>query len=208
MVFDLVEHRVKVETARFGSFMLQIGVDAATIESLYLRVGDAQRRFKGSPLAQVANRLEKEVVLASIFGTNSIEGGTLSEEETQHALELDPKLVQDVEQRRALNLKAAYDLSRRAAADPDWRLDVSFIQEIHAAIMRDIPTERNRPGLLRDNPRGIVTQVGNQAHGGRYKPPQYEGDIRLLLKELLNWHDELVTNGIPALIRAPLDIKR
>ena len=63
------------------------------------RVGDAHQRLRGSPLAQVANRLEKEVVVSSIFGTNSIEGGTLSEEETQLALDLDPAQVQDVEQR-------------------------------------------------------------------------------------------------------------
>ncbi|MEZ5582855.1 MAG: Fic family protein [Candidatus Competibacteraceae bacterium] len=204
MTLELTEHRVKLETARFGPFTLQIGLNPSAVESLYLRVGDAQRRFQGSPLAHVANQLEKEVVVTSIFGTNSIEGGTLSEEETQLALDLDPLSVSDVEQRRALNLKAAYDLSRQAAATPNWCLDISFIQAIHAAITRDIPDERNRPGALRDNPKGIVTHVGDQAHGGRYKPPQYGGDIHLLLEGLLTWHGELVANAIPALIRAPL----
>jgi len=37
------------------------------------------------------------VVVSSIFGTNSIEGGALSEEETQLALDLDPITVRDTE---------------------------------------------------------------------------------------------------------------
>jgi len=174
------------------------------VGTLYLRVNDAHQRLRGSPLAQVANRLEKEVVVSSIFGTNSIEGGTLSEEETQLALELDPAQVQGVEQRRALNLKAAYDLSRQAAANAGWCLSLDFILEAHAAITHDIPHERNRPGLLRDNPKGIATYVGDQAHGGRYKPPHFGRDIRLLLEALVSWNADLSKKGVPALIRAPL----
>ncbi len=203
MLFELIEHRMEIETARFGPFRMQMGIDTKAIDTLYLRVSDAHRRFKSSPLAQVAKQLEKEVVVTSIFGTNSIEGGTLSEEETQQALELDPAQVRDIEQRRALNLKAAYDLSRQPIGS-DWHLDLPFIQAIHAAITQDIPHEYNRPGQLRDNPKGIVTHVGDQAHGGRYKPPQYGGDIHLLLEALIDWHEELVNRNIPALIRAPL----
>lgn len=92
----------------------------AVLESLLLRVDDARKRFKSSPLSQVANRLEKEVVVSSIFGTNSIEGGTLSVEETEEALDLTPAQVQDIEQRRAINLKNAYELAQKAAAQPEW----------------------------------------------------------------------------------------
>jgi len=200
----LTEHRVRVETDRFGPFTLQLGLDVAAIDTLYLRVQDAHRRFIGSPLAQVANQLEKEVVVTSIFGTNSIEGGTLSEEETRAALDLDPNQVADIEQRRAVNLKAAYDLSLQAAADPEWRLDLRFIQQIHATITGDIPHRYDHPGLLRDNPKAIITRVGDSAHGGVYKPPQYGGDVSRLLQALLAWHGQLVEQRVPALIRAPL----
>ena len=100
--FTLGEQARKVDTDRFGPFILQIGVDARAIEALYLRVKDAYQRLRGSPLTQVATQLEKEVVVSSIFGTNSIKGGTLTEEETRQALDLDPARVRDVEQRRAL----------------------------------------------------------------------------------------------------------
>jgi len=204
MPLAIPEYLAEVDIARFGPFTFLVGVDAALVETPLLRVTDAHERFQASPLAQVADRLEKEVVVSSVFGTNSIEGGALSEEETQLALDLNPDRVQDIEQRRALNIKAAYDLAREAAAQPNWRLDRPFIQALHEAITRDIPHEHNRPGLLRDNPKATPTYVGNQAHGGRYKPPQFGGDIRRLLDALLSWHRELESCQVPVLIRAPL----
>lgn len=204
MPLEIPEHRVKIDTARCGPFTFRVGVYAAEVETALLRVSDAQARFQSSPLAQVADRLEREVVVSSIFGTNSIEGGALSEEETQLALDLDPVTVRDTEQRRALNIKAAYDLARDATSQPHWQLDLAFIQALHAAITRDIPHAQNRPGLLRDNPREVPTYVGNQVHGGRYRPPQFGGDIRLMLDSLLGWHQNLARLQVPVLIRAPL----
>ena len=49
-----------------------------------------------------------------------------------------------------------------------------------------------------------MTYVGDEAHGGRYKPPQYDKDIWRLLEALIGWHRDLVSAGVPALIRAPL----
>ncbi|AUB81043.1 Fic family protein [Candidatus Thiodictyon syntrophicum] len=84
---EFADHRLTVETARFGPFTFQVGVNPAAVETALLRVGDAHQRLQGSPLAQVAGQLEPEVVATSVFGTNSIEGGTLSEEETRLALD-------------------------------------------------------------------------------------------------------------------------
>ncbi|MGJ0431129.1 Fic family protein [Methylobacter sp.] len=204
MTFSFQEHLVRIETDRFGPFDLQIGCDMQTVETLLLRVNDAQQRFRNSPLSHIANHLEKEVTVSSIFGTNSIEGGALSETETQSALELDPSKIQDIEQRRALNLKQAYDLSRQAASDPEWQLDVKFIQALHAAVTDQLPHERNQPGVLRNNSKSITTYVGDQAHGGRYKPPQYDKDIIKMLEALVCWHQQLKDQQVPVLIRAPL----
>ena len=52
--------------------------------------------------------------------TSTIEGGTLAEEETAQALAFDPSHVRETEERRVLNLKAAYDLSKKAASTPGW----------------------------------------------------------------------------------------
>jgi Fic family protein len=194
----------RVETSRFGPFTFQVGVDEREAAMLLQRVADAQVRFLSSPLSQVANRLEQEVLVSSIFSTNTIEGGTLTEEETKDALDLDPSQVQAEEQRRAVNIKHAYDIAQKSSQDPHWCLSVDFIKQIHAAISDGIPHKYNQPGLIRSNPKNVVTHVGDTAHGGRYKPPQYGGDIELLLNQMVIWHNELATAEIPALIRAPL----
>lgn len=194
----------RIDTERFGPFVFEPGIVIADMALALQRVEDAHERFVASPLDQVANRLEKEVVVSSVFGTNTIEGGTLSENETATALALDPALVQEVEQRRAINIKAAYDLSQAAAAKPGWSLDVPFIIDVHRLITDRIPHADNRPGLLRDNPKDRVTYVGDAAHGGRYQPPQSGRDIDVLLQALVEWHAKLEAAGVPALIRAPL----
>ncbi len=193
-----------VETSRFGPFSFQIGVNEHETEMLLQRVADAQLRFLSSPLSQVANRLEQEVLVSSIFGTNTIEGGTLSEEETKDALDIDPAQVQAQEQRRVVNIKTAYDVAQNSAQVPHWNLSVDFMKQIHAAITDGIIHKFSRPGVIRSNPKNIVTRVGDTAHGGIYKPPQYGGDIELLLDHLAVWHNKLADAEIPALIRAPL----
>ncbi len=194
----------RIETDRFGPFVFRHGIVGADIELAFRRVEDAHERFVASPLSQVANRLEREVVVSSVFGTNTIEGGTLTEDETASALALDPAQVQEVEQQRAGNIKAAYDLSQRAAATPGWALSVPFIIDLHRLITHAIPHPDNRPGQLRDNPKERITYVGDDAHGGRYKPPQYGRDIERLLEALIGWHADMEAAGVPALIRAPL----
>lgn len=194
----------RVETSRFGPFTFRVGVDQSEAAMLLQRVIDAQERFMSSPLSQVADRLEQEVIVSSIFSTNTIEGGTLTEEETKEALDLDPAQVQAEEQRRAVNIKTAYDIAQKSAQDPHWSLSLDFMKQIHAAITYDIPHKFNRPGLIRSNPKNILTHVGDTIHGGRYKPPQYGGDIELLLIHLVKWHNAQTAAAIPALIRAPL----
>ncbi len=201
---DLSALTCRVETRRFGPFVFQTGINPGQIELLLQRVEDAHERFIASPLSQVASQLEREVVVSSVFGTNTIEGGTLSEDETASVLALDPATVKEVEQQRAVNIKAAYDLSQRAARTPGWTLNREFILEAHRLITQGIPHPDNHPGAIRDNPKDRVTYVGDEAHGGRYKPPQYGQDIQRLLDALIDWHGTLEQAGLPALIRAPL----
>jgi Fic family protein len=198
------DYEFRVETQRFGPFAFRVGVDGGAVETALLRANDAHERFSESPLSQVANQFEREVIASSVFGTNSIEGGTLSEEETSELLEADPLLIKAIEQRRVVNIKAAYDIAQHVTPKMNWQLTVEFICKIHAAITRDLPDEYNQPGILRDNPKSIITRVGNAAHGGEYKPPQYGGDVKLLVESLVAWHAQLADAGIPALIRAPL----
>lgn len=196
----------RVETLRSGVFKFQLGVSEAEIRLPLQRVVDAQERFRSSPLSSVATDLEKEVVVSSIFGTNSIEGGELNEQETEQVLALSPEQIQTIHQRRVVNIKNAYDFIRDVASQAHWQPTLSDVCRIHVLVSEGLQIEapENMPGRLRDNPEGIITRVGNDEHGGIYKPPQLGKDIQLLLSSLLDWNRELTDAGIPALIRAPL----
>ena len=100
---DFASLTSRVDTARFGPFEFALVFDQHQIQISLQRVEDAHERFIASPLSQVANQLEREVVVSSVFGTNTIEGGALSESETETALQLDPRQVKEIEQRRAVN---------------------------------------------------------------------------------------------------------
>lgn len=195
---------LRIETERFGPFTFQLGVDLTAVAVPMVRAEDAWRRFSASPLARVANQLQREVLVQSVFGTNTIEGANLTEEETGRALDLDPATVQAEQEIRVRNIKAAYDLAVVSSEDPDWRFSVNFIRAVHSEICRDLPHPDNRPGLLRDNPKERPTFVGDAEHGGRYKPPQNGRDISRLLDGLVSWHQDLVDAGISPLLRAPL----
>lgn len=195
---------LKVETQRFGPFVFQIGVDMDALAVPILRFTDAYERFTASPLSQVANKLEQEVLVQSVFGTNTIEGGTLSEDETAEALMLAPGEIAEVEQRRAMNIKMAYEFAQNAASRTDWVLDRAFILELHRLITNQVPHADNQPGVIRNNPKSRVTAVGDASHGGQYRTPQFGRDVSKLLDALIEWHAKLVGADMSPLIRAPL----
>lgn len=196
----------RVETFRSGVFKFQIGLSEQDLNILLQRVMDAQIRFSSSPLSSVASSLEKEVIVSSVFGTNTIEGGELSEVETEQALLLLPEQVGSIQQKRALNISNAYDYIRTVSSQKNWQPTLESVREIHRLVYDGLEanSEMNQPGLLRDNPEGVVTSVGNAEHGGIYKPPQLGADIKLLLESLLDWNRALVDARVPVLIRAPL----
>jgi len=195
---------LRIETERFGPFTFQVGVDQSAIAVPMVRAEDAWRRFSASPLARVANQLQREVLVQSVFGTNTIEGANLTEEETGRALDLEPAQVQAEQDIRVRNIKAAYELAVASSDDAGWRFSVDYIRAVHAEICRDLPHADNRPGLFRDNPKERPTFVGDADHGGRYKPPQNGRDIARLMDGLVQWHQQLVEAEVSPLLRASL----
>ena len=78
------------------------------------RVRDASLRFDSVPMVnEIAMRLEKEVVVSSIYGTNTIEGGIQTEEEIE--VIISSEVSNNEEAKRILNLKNAYNEAEKAA---------------------------------------------------------------------------------------------
>lgn len=193
-----------VETSRDGRWTFKIGVDFAQTNIQLIRVEDAHARFASSPLSQVANALEKEVMVSSVWGTNTIEGGDVSESDAATILDMDPATVQEQAGKRIANLKRAYDYAVQQAKSSAWRPTTDFVIEVHRLVTDGLVHEHNIPGVIRDTPKSLRTRVGDADHGGVHKPPQFGGDVTLLLNEMFEWDRELIAADLPALIRAPL----
>ena len=208
----------RIETHRSGFFRFMVGVDMASIEADLLRIEDAHHRFSSIPIIpDVAARLEKEVVAASVFGTNTIEGGTLSEEETARVIERLPESRDETEQ-RVINIKHAYEKaetfsqqcinSLKRDNSPAQGIAVSLQEamftDLHELITQQLSHPLNVPGQYRDNQKGQLTKVGDAEHGGVYTPPKCKDDIILLMRSFIEWINSDEIRRLPPLIRAPL----
>lgn len=196
--------------------MFQAGVDLAALTPLIDRVEDAHKRFASAPVFPDAiNKLENEVLVSSVHGTDSIEGGVLSIRETEEAMSLAPEEAKREAQRRIVNLKNAYAMAEGFAIDrwvgrPGEYRDQSFLiiedmlTDLHKVITEGLQHQRNIPGRYRDNPKEIKTKVGDADHGGVYVPPKCLDDIENLIKVFIEWINSDGVMSLPPLIRAPL----
>jgi Fic family protein len=200
-----------IETHRSGIFTFQMGLDLARLQPLIDKVNYGHRLFSSLPLLpDIAAKLERETLLSSIHGTDTIEGGTLTEDEILQVIESALEITQEEHKRRISNLTQAYRFAEKEALrtqenqQPAYIVSETFILSLHQLISEGINDEFYRPGQYRDNPKGKITKVGDAEHGGIYKPPQAHIDIKLLIGKLIEWlnSDEMI--GLPGLIRAPL----
>ncbi|MFZ5592756.1 MAG: Fic family protein [Pseudomonadota bacterium] len=204
----------RIETHRSGIFQFQAGINLARLQPLLDRIQDAHKRFASVPvLPEVANKLEQEVMLSSIYGTNTIESGTLTEEETAAVLE-SPEKAREEKERRVVNIRRAYDIAegfgkhwsenRESKEPPHLILREEMFKELHKAITQGLSHPDNVPGQYRDNPKERRTQVGDLEHGGVYTPPKCLTDIKILMQAFIEWANSAPIYYLPPLIRAPL----
>lgn len=217
---------LKVETHRSGPFIFQIGLDLSALEPLLVRVKDAHARFYSMPLLdKLASEMEKLVLVSAVYSTNTIEGAELTETETERAMQLTADQVQNEQQKRVSNLKQAYQyldkiIPKRYGILPLTTsltatllssnsnfilLEESLIKELHRLVCQELTIPKdNDPGHYRNDVKGFITRVGDDAHGGVYVPPKAHDDIIILMQGLVAWANSDVVKALPALLRAPL----
>ena len=155
-------------------------------------------------------------MVSSVFGTNTIEGGTMSEREISEIFKKDPS-VEDItaeKERRVVNLKKAYEHADRLAKNHDevvegqrgiaFQLSEELILDLHKLITDGLVHASNIPGSYRNNDKVSKTVVGNSEHGGIYTPPKCLEDIRLLMMHFIQWINSDYMLKQHPLIRAPL----
>jgi Fic family protein len=202
---------LKIETNRSGVFTFQVAVDLELIQPLIDKINYGHRLFSSLPLLpEIAAQLEKETLLSSIHGTDTIEGGTLTEDEIAQVIESTHEITREDHKQRISNLSNAYQYVEKTALQSSangqqaFIVSESFILSLHRIISGGINDDRYRPGQYRDNPKGKITKVGDPDHGGIYKPPQAHIDIKMLMGEFVAWLNSDKIRNLPSLIRAPL----
>ena len=206
---------LRVETHRSGPFVFQVGLDMAFLEPLRARVEEAYAFIAptvgpsslGVYSGQFRNLPEgifdfaKLVHVTSVYGSNTIEGGLLSEKETEEVLSLPFDQIKEEEQQRVVNLKKAYEF---ASAHANAKLDEKNIKIIHAIVTDKLSHSQNKPGEYRNNTKENLTYVGDAQHGGVYKPPKCLDDIKILMKDFVKWINSEDLLKLSPLYRAPL----
>ncbi|MDH4249358.1 MAG: Fic family protein [Deltaproteobacteria bacterium] len=206
---------LRVDTHRSGPFVFQIGVDPEAIRPLFDRVLDAHRRLLATPiLPDLARKLDREVRISGIYGTNTIEGADLSREETEIAFDAPPERAAAEAQQRVANLKEAYAYveefgekwTAQPFASPLLPIHEEDLKELHQLITQGLSDDPdNIPGQYRNNPKSRLTRVGDKAHGGVYTPPKCLADIERLVPQFLGWVSTVSVQGrLMPLLRAPL----
>ncbi len=206
---------LRIETHRSGIFKFQVGINSLTLQPLLDRIEDAHRRLSSMPiLPDVAIKLEREFLVDSVYGTNTIENGGLTEEETAAVLDAPPEKAKEESALRVVNIREAYDIAEgygeywrtniKSEHRPHLILEEKMFTVLHEQITQGLRHPDNIPGLYRDNPKERRTQVGNTAHGGIYTPPKCLNDIQMLMSAFVAWANASPVYNLSPLLRAPL----
>mgnify|MGYP000550624825 CR=1 FL=1 len=195
------------ELYNYSPFTFQVGLDDS-INMLVQQVEYGDRLLNNMPAySQIAATLEKQVMVSGIASTDTIEGGDVADAEAGQVLESIEDAANNRE-RRIKNLAEAYSyIDEYIQIHSDVSvlpITEKFLRSIHNAVVNELTDSEYQSGLYRDNGKGQNTYVGDNNHGGRYKPPTTHIDIIKLMKGLEQWSTSEEMVNISPLIRAPL----
>lgn len=132
---------------------------------------------------KTAAKLRQVFLSKGVHGTTAIEGNTLTLEQIREIIET--QKVTTLPSRRqlqqeVLNLVDAYQYVQRVVEENDVRLLLSAeaISQIHRRVAQGLDHIRATPGAIR---------TGRVVVGSVYVPPEGEGHLRELLRQLARW---------------------
>ena len=201
---------LRVMTYKSGSFTFQLGFDLNQVQAMLDRVNDSQNRFNKMPsLPQIIDQIQDKVLASSIYSTNTIEGGQFTEQETANILRQDPKTIQKSEERRLTNLKESIEWVKQSSSKKLIPITGKFFEpstmfHLHTLVSQNLSEQHNPAGQLRNNQPTQKTIVGNDIHGGTYRPPKCVEDIEYLIQAWIEWLNTPSIINQPVIIRACL----
>ncbi len=187
-------------THKAGKFRFNEEYQKEKVSSLLIKATILNETVTDLPiLPKMVLRIETDLIRQSIFGTAAIEGNPLSQEEVSGIIESGEPSSEIVPKSEAeiRNLVKAYEiLSGVKPGRNPFVLEESLIRELHSILTVGVPHGLNEPGMYRNETVGY-TEVGDEAHGGIYRPPRSFKDIQDLMRIYVEWvnSEELVSQG-------------
>lgn len=173
-------------TYKSGKFHFYSYFDINTINQLLVEIKTIFNILKNIPLTpEINNKLKVELIKKSIFSTAAIEGNPLKENEVDEILNNNVennKFNQNKSKQEILNLKTLYDKLVNANTE-NILISENQIKEYHYIITNNIDYQENSPG----NYRNTKVVVGDNDHGGIYRPPVILEDIINLMKKYIEF---------------------
>ena len=181
------KNKVKIIlTMKSGQFIFSSKYSEEKLIEILIQSRILYRTISDMPiLPDLASQIEEDIIIKSIFSTAAIEGNQLSEERVAEIVKKPPgKETAQRAEKEIRNLKQAYDIIKSfQPTQSPILLEEETIKEIHAIVTQDIEHPHNIPGQYRNH----TVEVGNEEHGGIYRPPKILKDIESLMKEFIAW---------------------
>lgn len=152
----------------------------------------------------INERVVKQLMIKSIHGTLAIEGNPSTEKQIEKIInEEDLRKIKERKDIETYNIKQVYDYinnSKKPETDKQLLISEELITGLHKIITDRTFENGNVPGQYRS----FEVKVGDEQHGGTYRPPHILEDIKMLMNGLVEWlNSEEVIKEYP-IIRAIL----
>jgi len=152
----------------------------------------------------INEKVINQLMIKSIHGTLAIEGNPSTEKEIEKVInQEDFKRIKERKDIESYNIKQVYDYInnfKKTEADKTLIITEELIRGLHKIITDRTFVNGNVPGQYRN----FEVRVGDDQHGGIYRPPHILEDIKMLMAEFVKWlNSEEVLKEYP-IIRAIL----
>ncbi|MDI6752161.1 MAG: Fic family protein [bacterium] len=192
----------KVLTFKSGQFVFSQKFSYERLNPLLVEAKILYKTVAELPiLPGLAAQIKEELIRKSIFGTAALEGNPLTEEEISQIISLPDKDRKNQAEKEIQNLKSVYNFIKiQPFYDETYLLNEDIVKETHSLITKDIEYPHNTPGQYRNH----IVKVGDVEHGGVYTPPKCFDDIKLLMKEFIEWINSDEIRALDPVLRAAL----
>lgn len=188
-------------TFKSGKFVFSSNYSTEKTNEMLFKTGMLYQTVAELPiLPKFREKLDKDLIIKSIFSTAAMEGNPLSEQKVGEIVG-HPKSIktQETAEKEIANLESAYTLIT-ALAETSTAVTEDIINKIHAEVTRSIEHTYNIPGQYRNE----KVYVGDDAHGGVYTPPVINEDIKNVMKIFVEWIESPEITQLGPVIKAAL----